>query len=235
MPLRVFVIHWVAFLSVSHSCSFLFPESLTLSFTSSLLGSNATAVTCSFCLYPFSVSFVVTLLYKRISKGNILSPVTLYCTLDTSGLKIYWVLRSFSYTIFLHLTAGITAWYNDKQISLDLSQMGRIFDPVFTGQFCRFWKMGSCSIIALSTNKLRGNKTGGSTLYWHTLSLWISCHLVHLQTRQPIAVNSKWFSAFVVSELKFSFRERLSLKNKKKVFFSGSVTLHLGAGLRSKC
>lgn len=77
---------------------FLFPKSDALSLPPSLFlsGLDTYDVTCSFCLYPFPFSFVVTLLYKRISKGNILSRVTLYCTLDTGELRIYSVLRSFS-------------------------------------------------------------------------------------------------------------------------------------------
>lgn len=108
------------------------------SFTSSvsLSGSNTSAVTCSFCLYPFAVSFVVTLLYKKISKGNILSRETLYCTLDTGELRIYSLLLSSSFTVCLHISARTTVWCVDKPILLDLSQLRRRFVKVSTGFCC---------------------------------------------------------------------------------------------------
>lgn len=100
MPLHVFVIHSVGFLITFPLVFFLFPKigcSLAPSGSLSLsLSLRFECVTCSFCLYPFPFSFVVTLLYKRISKGNILSRVTLYCTLDTGELRIYSGLGSFS-------------------------------------------------------------------------------------------------------------------------------------------
>lgn len=117
-------------------CSFTHSVSLSLSF--SLSGLNTSGVTCSLCLYSFPFSFVVTLLYKRISKGNILSRVTLYCTLDTGKLRIYSVLRSFSFVVRLHITGRITVWYVDEPISLDLSQLEWRFVPVFIEQFCWF-------------------------------------------------------------------------------------------------
>lgn len=111
---------------------------LSLSIFLSLSGLNTSGVTCSLCLYSFPFSFVVTLLYKRISKGNILSRVTLYCTLDTGKLRIYSVLRSFSFVVRLHITGRITVWYVDEPISLDLSQLEWRFVPVFIEQFCWF-------------------------------------------------------------------------------------------------
>ena len=115
-------------------CSFTHSVSLSLS----LSGLNTSGVTCSLCLYSFPFSFVVTLLYKRIGKGNILSRVTLYCTLDTGKLRIYSVLRSFSVVVRLHITGRITVWYVDQPISLDLSQLEWRFVPVFIEQFCWF-------------------------------------------------------------------------------------------------
>lgn len=112
---------------------FLFPKS---AFTPSA----SSGVTCSFCLYPSPVSFVVTLLYKRISKGNILSGVTLYCTLDTSELRIHSVLWSFSSAVHRHITAEITVSY--EPISLAMTQLGCRFVAVFTGQFRRFLENG---------------------------------------------------------------------------------------------
>lgn len=111
MPLRDFVIHSVGFLSstlpsicVLFICKICFlPLCLPLRFEHS-------GVTCSFCLYPFPVSFVVVLLYKRISKRNILSGVTLYCTLDTGELRMYSVLWSFFAVVRRHITAKITVW-----------------------------------------------------------------------------------------------------------------------------
>lgn len=75
---------------------FLFPKSVALSLPPSLSGLNTSGVTCYFCLYPFPFSFVVTPLYKRITEGNMLSRVTLCCTLDTGELRLYSLLWSFS-------------------------------------------------------------------------------------------------------------------------------------------
>lgn len=150
MPLHVFChsLCWFFyryFLSLS-ICVLLFISKICCSFTNSvplslsfsLSGLNTSGVTCSLCLYSFPFSFVVTLLYKRISKGNILSRVTLYCTLDTGKLRIYSVLRSFSFVVRLHITGRITVWYVDEPISLDLSQLEWRFVPVFIEQFCWF-------------------------------------------------------------------------------------------------
>lgn len=89
----------------------------------SLSGLNTSGFTCSFCLYQFPFSFVLILLYKRISWGNILYRVTLYCTLDTCELRIFSVFCSFSSIVHLNITVRIPVWYIDEPISLDLSQL----------------------------------------------------------------------------------------------------------------
>lgn len=164
MPLHVLAIHPSVLFSIS-SCVFYlfiffkFPKSfskilLLPSLSLSLSpGFKHSGVTCSCSLYPFPVSFVVTLLYKRISKGNMLSPVTLYCTLDTGELRIYSALRSFSSAICPHITARTTVKYGDEPISLERSQLGRRLVPVFSARFCRFSKMGLRNIISLLINK----------------------------------------------------------------------------------
>lgn len=216
MPLHVFVIHSIGFFPPLW-CSSYFQNLLLSHFlclSLSLSGLHISGVTCSFCLYPFPFSFVVTLLYKRISKGNILSRVTLYCTLDTSELRIYSVLQSFSSTVCLHITARINVWYVDEPISLDLSQLGRRFVLVFTGQFCWFWKMGLCCIIALSLIKWKEMKETGSNitdvdtdLLNYEFPVTLHGNQPTLQRHQTAAVNSKQFSNFAINELKFSLRE----------------------------
>lgn len=146
----------------------------------SLSGSNTRGVTCSSCLYPFPVSFVVTLLYRRISKGNNLSRgVPLRCTFDTGELRIYSLL-SFSFLVCLHITARITVWFLDKLISLDLSHMGCRFVLILSNFTVFFCGKPACAALLLcpliTWNEMK--EAGSCIVLAYFIMNFLSLHMV---------------------------------------------------------